>query len=91
MGTGFVFFLYPVTSLFLTDLIPHSHVLLRPWGIPWLPEMLISAVIGINFLTVAGVKPVLVTKLKIFITFICLCIWASFATFVVWLTLRGGL
>lgn len=91
IASGLVLSLYPPASRYLSDLIPHSHILLRPWGIPWLPESVISAAVGVYFLKVEGFNPELVGKLKILVLVLSAFVWASFAVFVLWLILRGGL
>jgi hypothetical protein len=91
IATGLVAWLYPAASRYLTDLIPHSHILLRPWGIQWLPEIVISVAIGIYFLKVSGVSPSLVGKLQILVAATSAFVWMSFAIFVIWLIVRGGL
>ena len=91
IASGLVLLLYPSASRYLTDLIPHSHILLRPWGIQWLPEAVISAAIGLYFLKVEGVDPALVGKLQILVLVLSAIVWVGFAAFVVWLILRGGL
>jgi hypothetical protein len=91
IASGLVFFVYPSASRYLTDLIPHSHILLRPWGIQWLPEAVVSVAIGVYFLKVAGVDRVLVGTLNILVLLFSVFVWGSFAVFVLWLITRGGL